>query len=42
VRIGHGKAYLFLDDLGRWFVEEKVSHEICRVGGLVHSAPYPF
>lgn len=42
VRIGQGKAYLFLDDCGRWFVEEKVSHEICRVGGLVHSAPYPF
>ena len=42
VRIGHGKTYLFLDDVGRWFVEEKVAHEICRVGGLVHSTPYPF
>lgn len=42
VRIGHGKTYLFLDDFNRWFVEEKVAHEICRVGGLVHAMPYYF
>lgn len=42
VRIGHGKTYLFLDDFNRWFVEEKVPEEICRVGSLVHGNPYMF
>lgn len=36
VRIAQRKTYLFLDDYNRWFVEEKVPHEIARVGGLVH------
>lgn len=42
VRIGPRKAYLFLDDFNRWFVEEKVPFEIARVGGIVHGNPYPF
>lgn len=42
VRIGQRKAYLFLDDYDRWFVEEKVPHEIARVGGLVSGDPYSF
>lgn len=35
IRIGLHKTYLFQDDSQRWFVEEKVPHEIARVGGLV-------
>ena len=35
IRIGLHKTYLFQDDAQRWFVEEKVPHEIARVGGLV-------
>lgn len=42
VRIRQRKAYLFLDDFNRWFVEEKVAHEIPRVGGLVQGNPYSF
>lgn len=42
VRIGQRKAYLFLDDFNRWFVEEKVPYEIARMGGLVHGELYPF
>ncbi|NLM85497.1 MAG: hypothetical protein GX171_02250 [Clostridiales bacterium] len=42
VRIGQRKAYLFLDDYDRWFVEEKVPHEIARVGGLVIGENYAF
>lgn len=42
VRIGQRKAYLFLDDFNRWFVEEKVPYEIARMGGLVHAEQYPF
>lgn len=37
VRIGFHKTYLFHDDAQRWFVEEKVPHEISRVGGLIAS-----
>lgn len=36
VRIAQRKTYLFLDDSNRWFVEEKVPHEIARVGGIIH------
>ena len=36
IRIAQRKTYLFLEDCNRWFVEEKVPHEIARVGGLVH------
>ena len=35
VEIGFHKTYLFFEDARRWFVEEKVPHEISRVGGLV-------
>lgn len=42
VRIGQRKTYLFLDDHNRWFVEEKVRHEIARVGGLVQEDLYAF
>ncbi len=35
IRIGLHKTYLFQDDGQRWFVEERVPHEIRRVGGLV-------
>lgn len=36
VRIDQRKTFLFLDDHDRCFVEERVLHEIPRVGGLVH------
>jgi len=42
VRIGQRKTYLFLSDHDRWFVEEKVDHEIARVGGLVQGENYAF
>lgn len=42
IRIGQRKAYIFLDDADRWFVEEKVPHEIPRVGGLVQGNGYSF
>ena len=42
VRIGQRKTYLFLDDHNRWFVEEKVAHEIPRVGGIVLGEQYSF
>ena len=37
VRIGLRRTYLFQADDRRWFVEEKVPHEVSRVGGLVES-----
>ena len=42
IRVGQRKAFLFLDDAGRWFVEEKVPHEIPRVGGIVQGDAYSF
>ncbi len=42
VRIGQRKTYLFLSDQDQWFVEEKVPHEIARVGGLVQGENYAF
>ncbi len=43
IRMGLYKTYLFLEDSGRWFVEERVPCEITRVGGLVEQySPYRF